>query len=136
MPALRRSMLDMPASVETDADLFAAMLVGTADTVVALVEDAERRAEYLLRRSEIEAERRASAERAVVDNMKEAYVSVFEPSQLGVGTSAGDFVLIHGFCLVAEKLGPRAVIFHTDLRNAHNEAWRCTIIQRYIDCSP
>eukprot|EP00873_Tetraselmis_striata_P026194 jgi/Tetstr1/446458/TSEL_033999.t1 len=55
-----------------------------------------------------EAERRAVAERAVVDNMKEAYVS----------------------------LGPRAVIVHTDLRNAYNEAWRRTIIQRHIDCSP
>eukprot|EP00873_Tetraselmis_striata_P042684 jgi/Tetstr1/462948/TSEL_007896.t1 len=54
-----------------------------------------------------EAERRA-AERAAVDNMKEAYVS----------------------------LGPRAVIVHTDLQNAYNEAWRRTIIQRHIDCSP
>eukprot|EP00873_Tetraselmis_striata_P038467 jgi/Tetstr1/458731/TSEL_045120.t1 len=49
-----------------------------------------------------------AAERAVVDNMKEAYVS----------------------------LGPRAVIVHTNLRNAWNEAWRRTIIQRHIDCSP
>eukprot|EP00873_Tetraselmis_striata_P010839 jgi/Tetstr1/431103/TSEL_020819.t1 len=72
-----------------------------------------------------EAERRA-AERAVVDNMKEAYVSVLAPSQLGVGIPAGDSVLIHGFRLVAEKLGPRAVIVHTDLRNAYNEAWRRT----------
>eukprot|EP00873_Tetraselmis_striata_P002056 jgi/Tetstr1/422320/TSEL_013163.t1 len=31
----------------------------------------------------------------------------------------------------------RAVIVHTDLRNAYiNEAWRRTIIQRHIDCSP
>eukprot|EP00873_Tetraselmis_striata_P008216 jgi/Tetstr1/428480/TSEL_018491.t1 len=82
-----------------------------------------------------EAERRA-AERAVVDNMKEAYVSVLAPSQLGVGIPAGDFVLIHGVRLIAEKLGPRAVIVHTDLRNAYNEAWRRTIIQRHIDCSP
>eukprot|EP00873_Tetraselmis_striata_P022230 jgi/Tetstr1/442494/TSEL_030594.t1 len=82
-----------------------------------------------------EAERRA-AERAVVENMKEAYVSVLAPSQLGVGIPAGDSVLIHGVRLIAEKLGPRAVIFHTDLRNAYNEAWRRTIIQRHIDCSP
>eukprot|EP00873_Tetraselmis_striata_P016966 jgi/Tetstr1/437230/TSEL_025960.t1 len=82
-----------------------------------------------------EAERRA-AERAVVDNMKEAYVSVLAPSQLGVGISAGDSVLIHRVRLIAEKLGPRAVIVHTDLRNAYNEAWRRTIIQRHIDCSP
>eukprot|EP00873_Tetraselmis_striata_P034116 jgi/Tetstr1/454380/TSEL_041287.t1 len=38
--------------------------------------------------------------------------------------------------LIAEKLGPRAVIVHTDLRNAYTEAWRRTIIQRHIDCSP
>eukprot|EP00873_Tetraselmis_striata_P037349 jgi/Tetstr1/457613/TSEL_044180.t1 len=82
-----------------------------------------------------EAERRA-AERAVVDNMKEAYVSVLAPSQLGVDIPAGDSVLIHGVRLIAEKLGPRAVIVHTDLRNAYNEAWRRTIIQRHIDCSP
>eukprot|EP00873_Tetraselmis_striata_P017004 jgi/Tetstr1/437268/TSEL_025998.t1 len=82
-----------------------------------------------------EAERRAS-ERAVVDNMKEAYVSVLAPSQLGVGISAGDSMLIHGVRLIAKKLGPRAVIVHTDLRNAYNEAWRRTIIQRFIDCSP
>eukprot|EP00873_Tetraselmis_striata_P013523 jgi/Tetstr1/433787/TSEL_002413.t1 len=82
-----------------------------------------------------EAERRAS-ERAVVDNMKEAYVSVLAPSQLGVGIPSGDSVLIHGVRLIAEKLGPRAVIVHTDLRNAYNEAWRRTIIQRHIDCSP
>eukprot|EP00873_Tetraselmis_striata_P029379 jgi/Tetstr1/449643/TSEL_036711.t1 len=82
-----------------------------------------------------EAERRA-AERAVVDNMKEAYVSVLAPSQLGVGIPAGDSVLIHGVRLIAEKLGPRAVIVHTHLRNAYNEAWRRTIIQRHIDCSP
>eukprot|EP00873_Tetraselmis_striata_P005252 jgi/Tetstr1/425516/TSEL_001527.t1 len=43
---------------------------------------------------------------------------------------------IHGVRLIAEKLGPRAVIVHTDLRNAYNEAWRRTIIQRHIDCSP
>eukprot|EP00873_Tetraselmis_striata_P023737 jgi/Tetstr1/444001/TSEL_031942.t1 len=78
-----------------------------------------------------EAERRA-AERAVVDNMKEAYVSVLAPSQLGVGIPAGDSVLIHGVRLIAEKLGSRAVIVHTDLRNAYNEAWRRTIIRRHI----
>eukprot|EP00873_Tetraselmis_striata_P017559 jgi/Tetstr1/437823/TSEL_026463.t1 len=82
-----------------------------------------------------EAERRA-AERAVVDNMKEAYVSVLAPSQLGVGIPPGDSMLIHGVRLIAEKLGPRAVIVHTDLRNAYNEAWRRTIIQRHIDCFP
>eukprot|EP00873_Tetraselmis_striata_P001906 jgi/Tetstr1/422170/TSEL_013023.t1 len=82
-----------------------------------------------------EAERRA-AERAVVDNMKEAYVSVLAPSLLGVAIPAGDYVLIHGVRLIAEKLGPRAVIVHTDLRNAYNEACRRTIIQRHIDCSP
>eukprot|EP00873_Tetraselmis_striata_P039985 jgi/Tetstr1/460249/TSEL_000484.t1 len=82
-----------------------------------------------------EAERRA-AERAVMDNMKEAYVSVPAPSQLGVGISAGDSMLIHGVRLIAEKLGPCAVIVHTDLRNAYNEAWRRAIIQRHIDCSP
>eukprot|EP00873_Tetraselmis_striata_P019442 jgi/Tetstr1/439706/TSEL_028125.t1 len=82
-----------------------------------------------------DAERRA-AERAMVDNMKEAYVSVLAPSQLGVGISAGDSMLIHGVRLIAEKLDPRAVIVHTDLRNAYNEAWRRTIIQRHIDCSP
>eukprot|EP00873_Tetraselmis_striata_P034492 jgi/Tetstr1/454756/TSEL_041640.t1 len=82
-----------------------------------------------------EAERRA-AERSVVDKM-EACVSVFAPYHLvGVGISARDYVLIHGARLIAEKLGPRAVIAHTDLRNAYNEAWRRTIIQRYIDCSP
>eukprot|EP00873_Tetraselmis_striata_P026819 jgi/Tetstr1/447083/TSEL_034521.t1 len=81
-----------------------------------------------------EAERRAT-ERAVVDNMKEAYVSVLAPSQLGVGISAGDLMLIHGVRLI-EKLGPRAVIVHNDLRNAYNEAWCRTIIQRHIDCSP
>eukprot|EP00873_Tetraselmis_striata_P035163 jgi/Tetstr1/455427/TSEL_042259.t1 len=64
-----------------------------------------------------EAERRA-AERAVVDKMKEAYASVFAPSQLGVGFSAGNSMLIHGVRLIAENLGPRAVIIHTDLRNA------------------
>eukprot|EP00873_Tetraselmis_striata_P017269 jgi/Tetstr1/437533/TSEL_026205.t1 len=53
-----------------------------------------------------EAERRA-AERAVVDNMNKAYVSVLAPSQLRVGISARDFVLIHGVHLIAEKLGPR-----------------------------
>eukprot|EP00873_Tetraselmis_striata_P019595 jgi/Tetstr1/439859/TSEL_028270.t1 len=52
-----------------------------------------------------EAERRA-AERAVVDNMKEAYVSVLAPSQLGVGIPVGDSMLIHGVRLIAEKLGP------------------------------
>eukprot|EP00873_Tetraselmis_striata_P029135 jgi/Tetstr1/449399/TSEL_036494.t1 len=82
-----------------------------------------------------EAERRA-AERAVVDNMKEAYVVVLATSHLGVGISAGDSVLVHGVRLIAEKLGPRAVIVHTDLRNVYNEAWRPTIIQRHIDCSP
>eukprot|EP00873_Tetraselmis_striata_P005712 jgi/Tetstr1/425976/TSEL_016326.t1 len=82
-----------------------------------------------------EAERHA-AERAMVDNMKDAYVSVLAPSQLGVGIPAGDSMLIHGVRLIAEKLGPRAVIVHTDLRNAYNEAWRRTIIQRHIDCSP
>eukprot|EP00873_Tetraselmis_striata_P037108 jgi/Tetstr1/457372/TSEL_043974.t2 len=82
-----------------------------------------------------EAERRA-AERAVVDNMKEAYVSVLAPSQLGLGIPAGDSMLIHSVRLIAEKLGPRVVIVHTDLRNAYNEAWRRTIIQRHIDCSP
>eukprot|EP00873_Tetraselmis_striata_P039262 jgi/Tetstr1/459526/TSEL_004893.t1 len=83
-----------------------------------------------------EAERRA-AEREVVDNMKEAYVSALAPSQLGVGISAGDSMLIRGVRLIADKLGPRAVIVHTDLRNAYyNEAWRRTIIQRHIDCSP
>eukprot|EP00873_Tetraselmis_striata_P036721 jgi/Tetstr1/456985/TSEL_043650.t1 len=50
-------------------------------------------------------------------------------SKLGVGICAVDYVLIH-----AEKLGPRAVIIYTDLRNAYNEAWRRTII--HIDCSP
>eukprot|EP00873_Tetraselmis_striata_P000584 jgi/Tetstr1/420848/TSEL_011921.t1 len=53
-----------------------------------------------------EAERRAP-ERAVVDNMKEAYVSVLAPSQLGFSISAGDSMLIHGVRLIAEKLGPR-----------------------------
>eukprot|EP00873_Tetraselmis_striata_P012447 jgi/Tetstr1/432711/TSEL_022078.t1 len=43
---------------------------------------------------------------------------------------------IHSVRLVAEKLGPRAVIVHSDLRNAYNEAWRRIIIQRHIDCSP
>eukprot|EP00873_Tetraselmis_striata_P009836 jgi/Tetstr1/430100/TSEL_001959.t2 len=79
-----------------------------------------------------EAERRP-AERAVLDNMKAAYVSVLAPSQLGAGI---DYVLIHGVRLIAEKLGPRAAIVHTNLRNAYNEAWRRTIIQRHIDCSP
>eukprot|EP00873_Tetraselmis_striata_P019639 jgi/Tetstr1/439903/TSEL_028310.t1 len=207
----------------TDADLFAALLVGTADTVVTLVEDGElsraagrlsskgmgdlsdpailaqlrdkhpsrshpipdaaydipvdeaaltvdmrvpyqqlkqhvaagpsgMRNEYLrclvgeyapasgpaAVRAMSESGRRSGAQRSgqVVDNMKEAYVSVLAPSQLGVGIPAGDSVLIHGVRLIAEKLGPRAVIVHTDLRNAYNEAWRRTIIQRHIDCSP
>eukprot|EP00873_Tetraselmis_striata_P016099 jgi/Tetstr1/436363/TSEL_025196.t1 len=55
---------------------------------------------------------------------------------LGVGISAGDSMLIHSVRLIAEKLGRRAIIVHTDLRNAYNEAWRRTIIQRHIDCSP
>eukprot|EP00873_Tetraselmis_striata_P019468 jgi/Tetstr1/439732/TSEL_028151.t1 len=107
----------------TDADLFAALLGGTADTVVALqlkqhvaAGTSGMRNEYLrclvgeyalasgpaavYAISEVtpmylqvgEAERRA-AERAVVDNMKEAYVSVLAPSQLGVGISAGDSML-------------------------------------------
>eukprot|EP00873_Tetraselmis_striata_P016257 jgi/Tetstr1/436521/TSEL_025347.t1 len=82
-----------------------------------------------------EAERRA-AEWAVVDNMKEAYVSVLAASISARRwhISAGDSMLIHGVRLIAEKLG--AVIVHTDLRNAYNEAWRRTIIQRHIDCSP
>eukprot|EP00873_Tetraselmis_striata_P019476 jgi/Tetstr1/439740/TSEL_028158.t1 len=78
---------------------------------------------------------RCAAERVVVDNMKGVYVSVLGPSQLGVGISAEDSMLIHGVRLIAEKLGPRAVIVHTDLRNAYNEAWRRTIIQIHIDCS-
>eukprot|EP00873_Tetraselmis_striata_P025312 jgi/Tetstr1/445576/TSEL_033348.t1 len=57
---------------------------------------------------------------------------------IGVGISAGNSMLIHGDRLIAEKLRPRsAVIVHTDyLRNAYNEAWRRTIIQSHIDCSP
>eukprot|EP00873_Tetraselmis_striata_P038248 jgi/Tetstr1/458512/TSEL_044918.t1 len=52
--------------------------------------------------------------------MKEAYsMPVLAPSQLGVGIAARDSMLIHGVRLIAEKLGPRAVIEHTDLRNAH-----------------
>eukprot|EP00873_Tetraselmis_striata_P046331 jgi/Tetstr1/466595/TSEL_011083.t1 len=108
----------------TDAVLFAALLVGTADTVRGGVGGGRR------------GEERLTEERAVVGNMKEAYVSVLAPSQLGVGITAGDSVLIHGVRLIAEKLGPRAVIVHTNLRNACNEAWRGTIIQRHIDCSP
>eukprot|EP00873_Tetraselmis_striata_P040610 jgi/Tetstr1/460874/TSEL_006032.t1 len=181
-----------------DADLFAALLVGTADTVVALVEDGElsraagrlsskgmgdlsdpailaqlrdkhpsrshpipngaydipvdesaltvdMRVPYQQLKQNVAAGpsgmrneylRCLLAERAVVDNMNEAYVSVLAPSQLGVGISLGDSMLIHGVQLIAEKLGPRAVIVHTDLRNAYNEAWRRTIIQRHIDCSP
>eukprot|EP00873_Tetraselmis_striata_P003358 jgi/Tetstr1/423622/TSEL_001394.t1 len=65
--------------------------------------------------------------------MKEVYVSVFAPSQRDVGISTGDSMLTHGDRLIAETLGPRAVIFHTDLCN---EAWRRIIIQRHIDCSP
>eukprot|EP00873_Tetraselmis_striata_P040362 jgi/Tetstr1/460626/TSEL_005824.t1 len=112
-----------------DADLFAALLVGTVDTVVALVEDGESAASrrspqcsftvawlpewfnrlfasarlvaHAKKLSEggaldvrpmavREAERRAAERAAVVDNMKEAYVSVLSPSQLGLGISAGD----------------------------------------------
>eukprot|EP00873_Tetraselmis_striata_P046320 jgi/Tetstr1/466584/TSEL_000992.t1 len=155
---------------QTDAGLFAALIVGTADTVVALLRDkhpsrshpirdaacdipvdeaaltVDMRVPYHRLKQHVaagpqacatvgEAERHA-AERAVVDNMKEAYVSVLAPSQLGVGISAADSMLIHGVRLIAEKLGPRAVIVHTDLRNAYNEAWRPTIIQRHIECSP
>eukprot|EP00873_Tetraselmis_striata_P039580 jgi/Tetstr1/459844/TSEL_005193.t1 len=47
-----------------------------------------------------------------------------------------NFVLIHVVYLIAEKLAPRALIVHIDLRNAYNEAWRRTVIQRHIDCSP
>eukprot|EP00873_Tetraselmis_striata_P020418 jgi/Tetstr1/440682/TSEL_028990.t1 len=176
-----------------DAGLFAALLVGTADTVVvALVEDgqlsraagrvsskalgpaavramSEVASMYLqgrlhpgcfnllfasarpvalvkklgegggpdLRLVAVgEAERLRAERAAVVGNMKEAYVSVVPaPSQLGVGISAGHSVLIHGVRLIAEKLGPRTVIVHTDLRNAYNEAWRRTIIQCHVDCS-
>eukprot|EP00873_Tetraselmis_striata_P013046 jgi/Tetstr1/433310/TSEL_022597.t1 len=82
---------------------------------------------------EVKEAERCVAERAmVVDHMKEAYVSMLAPSQLGVGISAGDSMLIHGVRLIAEKLGPRAVIVHNDLRNAY-EAWRRTITQRHID---
>eukprot|EP00873_Tetraselmis_striata_P019539 jgi/Tetstr1/439803/TSEL_028215.t1 len=49
-----------------------------------------------------EAAERRAAERAVVDNMKEAYVSVLAPSQLGVGISAGDSVLIHDFDIISD----------------------------------
>eukprot|EP00873_Tetraselmis_striata_P009614 jgi/Tetstr1/429878/TSEL_019743.t1 len=105
-----------------DADFVAALLVGTANTGVTLVAPVKKLGKGGAPGMQLvaagEAERRA-AERAVVDNMKEA-----------------DSMLIHGVRLIAEKLGPRAVIFHTDLRNAYNEAWRCTIIQRHIDCSP
>eukprot|EP00873_Tetraselmis_striata_P001578 jgi/Tetstr1/421842/TSEL_012742.t1 len=45
-------------------------------------------------------------------------------------------MLIHGVRLIAEKLGPRAVIVLTNLPNTYNESWRRTIIQRHIDCSP
>eukprot|EP00873_Tetraselmis_striata_P022212 jgi/Tetstr1/442476/TSEL_030576.t1 len=55
---------------------------------------------------------------------------------LGIGVSAGDCMLIYGVRLIAEKLGPRAVIVHTDPRNASNEAWRLAMIQCHIDCSP
>eukprot|EP00873_Tetraselmis_striata_P028596 jgi/Tetstr1/448860/TSEL_036086.t1 len=53
---------------------------------------------------------RCAAERAMVDNMKEACSSVLAPSQLGVGISAGDSMLIHGVRLISEKLGPLGVI--------------------------
>eukprot|EP00873_Tetraselmis_striata_P008213 jgi/Tetstr1/428477/TSEL_018488.t1 len=71
----------------------------------------ERRMADLVVKLELnnEAERRA-AERAVVDNMKDAYVSVLAPSQLSVDISAGDSVPIHCVGPIAEKLGPRAVI--------------------------
>eukprot|EP00873_Tetraselmis_striata_P028558 jgi/Tetstr1/448822/TSEL_003790.t1 len=150
--------MSMETARRTDADLFAALLV---DIAVALVEDGElsRAAGRLpfkgmgdlsspncatsthpvATRSLTplgEAERRV-AERAGVDNMKEAYLSVLAPSQPGVGISAGDSFLIHGAHLIAEKLGPRAVVVRTDLPNAYNEAWRRTImIQRHIACSP
>eukprot|EP00873_Tetraselmis_striata_P040588 jgi/Tetstr1/460852/TSEL_006012.t1 len=82
-----------------------------------------------------ESERRR-AERAVVDNMKEAYVvSVLAPSQLDVGISTGDSMIITGVHLIAEKLGLRAVIVYTDFRNTYH-AWSRIIIQRHIDCSP
>eukprot|EP00873_Tetraselmis_striata_P028849 jgi/Tetstr1/449113/TSEL_036325.t1 len=65
------------------------------------------------------------AERRALDNMKEAYVSVLALSQLNVGISArDDYVLIHGVRLIAEKLSRRAVIVHTELRNAYNESMR------------
>eukprot|EP00873_Tetraselmis_striata_P015422 jgi/Tetstr1/435686/TSEL_024585.t1 len=160
----------------TDADLFAALLVGTADTVVALVEDGElsRAAGRLsskgmgdLSDPAILAQLRDKHpsrshpipdavynipvdEAALTVDMRVPYQQLKEhvaagPSGmrneylrclLGVGIPAGDSVLIHGVRLIAEKLGPRAVIVHTDLRNAYNEAWRRTIIQRHIDCSP
>eukprot|EP00873_Tetraselmis_striata_P024008 jgi/Tetstr1/444272/TSEL_032164.t1 len=81
-----------------------------------------------------EAKRRAAG-RAVVDNMKEAYMSVLAPSHLGVGISAGDSVLIHRARLIAEKLGQRAIIAHTDFRRAYNEVWCRTIIKRQINWS-
>eukprot|EP00873_Tetraselmis_striata_P027180 jgi/Tetstr1/447444/TSEL_003703.t1 len=67
-----------------------------------------------------EAERRAT-ERALVDNMKEAYVSVLAPSQLGVGISEWDSMLIPWRPPYRREAGPRAVIVHTDLRNTYNE---------------
>eukprot|EP00873_Tetraselmis_striata_P004758 jgi/Tetstr1/425022/TSEL_015490.t1 len=71
-----------------------------------------------------EAERRA-AERPVVDNMKEGYVSVLAPSQLGVGIPAGDSMLIHGVRLIAEKLGPRRTVGHDFLLRRDPEVQQC-----------
>eukprot|EP00873_Tetraselmis_striata_P001488 jgi/Tetstr1/421752/TSEL_001211.t1 len=97
--------------------------------------DAEGRAPEVRLVAVGEAERRA-VDWAMVDNIKEECVLVLALSQLGVGISAGDSELIHGVRLIAEKLDPHAVIVHSNLRNAYNEArWRRTIIQRHIDCS-
>eukprot|EP00873_Tetraselmis_striata_P027283 jgi/Tetstr1/447547/TSEL_034926.t1 len=154
----------------TDADLGAALLVGTANTMVALMEGEElsraadrlssKDAEYDIPVDEAamtvdmrvpyqlhlkhhvaagpsgtrneyfrclvgkyapasgHAAVRASMGRsqgggaAVVDNMKEDNVSVLAPSQLGVGTSAANSLLIHGVRLIAEKLGARVPSSH------------------------
>eukprot|EP00873_Tetraselmis_striata_P044718 jgi/Tetstr1/464982/TSEL_009713.t1 len=71
---------------------------GEADDPVVVLDRA-------LKWKDIRMTERRVEERAVVDNMKEAYVSVLALSRSGVGISAGDSVLIHGVRFITESLG-------------------------------
>ena len=73
-----------------------------------------------------EADRRVFG-RVVMKVLAPAYREVLHPQQLAVGVKAGDTILIHGVRLLMEQLGDRAVVVHTDLKNAYNEEWRESI---------